>query len=107
MFERVCSTDDVWEGELLWFPVGQRKVIVLNLDDGLRAYDARCPHQDQSLCDASLDGAVLTCPAHRWQFDVRTGAGINPTGCRLRAYALKCEGEDVFVDVSQTVDEAA
>jgi toluene monooxygenase system ferredoxin subunit len=107
VFERVCTTDDVWEGELMPFDVAGRRIILVNLDQRLRAFDATCPHQEQSLCDGSLEGYVLTCPAHQWQFDVRTGQGVNPTGCRLKSYALKVEALDVFVDIQQAVDEAA
>lgn len=103
MFERVCATDDVWEGELISFDVTSRKIILINVDEQFRAYDAQCPHQDQSLCDGKLDGNVLTCPAHLWEFDVTTGHGINPTGCKLRGYALKLENDDVYVDVEQPI----
>jgi toluene monooxygenase system ferredoxin subunit len=107
VFEKVCKTDDVWEGELMPFDVGGRKLLLINLDQRFHAYDASCPHQEHSLCDGSLDGHVLTCPAHQWQFDVRTGKGVNPTGCRLKSYALKIDAEDVFVDVEQTADQEA
>lgn len=101
MFEKVCTTDDVWEGELVPFDVGPRKILLINLDDQFHAYDATCPHQDQSLCEGTLDGNILTCPAHMWQFDVTTGAGINPTGCKLKSYALRLEADDVYVDIEQ------
>lgn len=101
MFERVCTADDVWEGELMPFDVASRKIILINVNEQFHAYDANCPHQDQSLCDGSLEGVILTCPAHRWQFDVTTGQGVNPTGCELKAYALKREADDIYVDVDQ------
>jgi toluene monooxygenase system ferredoxin subunit len=107
VFERVCTTDDVWEGELMPFDVAGRKILLINLEQSLHAYDASCPHQGQSLCEGTLDGHVLTCPAHHWQFDVRTGRGVNPTSCRLKSYALRVEADDVFVDVEQWVDELA
>jgi len=107
VFERVCTTDDVWEGELMPFDVSGRKVLLINIEQGFHAYDASCPHQAHSLCEGSLDGHVLTCPAHEWKFDVRTGQGVNPTGCRLRSYALKIESDEVYVDVEQSSDELA
>jgi toluene monooxygenase system ferredoxin subunit len=107
VFERVCTTDDVWEGELMPFDVAGRKILLINLEQSFHAYDASCPHQQQSLCEGTLDGHVLTCPAHQWQFDVRTGRGVNPTDCRLRSYALKIESDEVLVDVDQSMGELA
>lgn len=102
MYTKVCSTDDVWEGELVPFDVGEKKILLINLDDSFHAYDATCPHQDQSLCEGTLDGKILTCPAHHWQFDVTTGDGVNPTGCKLKGYALRVEADEVHVDIDQT-----
>lgn len=102
-FKAICTTDDVWEGELQEFEVGEQDIIVVHTEGGeFRAFNARCPHQDQSLAEASLEGNVLTCPAHLWQFDVSTGDGVNPTGCRLHGYACKVEEDQVLVDVEST-----
>lgn len=103
MFERVCATDDVWEGELISFDLASRKIILINLEEQFHAYDSQCPHQDQSLCEGNLEGSVLTCPAHLWQFDVTTGQGVNPTGCNLKGYALKVENDEVYVDIDQPI----
>jgi len=102
MLRKVCSVDDVWDGELIPCDVGTRRIVLVNVDGDFSAFDARCPHQDQSLAEGELAGHVLTCPAHRWSFDVRSGDGINPTGCRLTMYPLRIEGEEVFVDVDAT-----
>jgi nitrite reductase/ring-hydroxylating ferredoxin subunit/alkylhydroperoxidase/carboxymuconolactone decarboxylase family protein YurZ len=39
-----------------------------------RVYDSRCPHQGTHLPALALQGTVLTCPKHAWQFDIRSGA---------------------------------
>jgi toluene monooxygenase system ferredoxin subunit len=107
VFERICTTDDVWEGELIPFEIGLRKIIVVHVDDKFLAYDARCPHQQHPLSDGTLEGNVLTCSAHRWQFDVTTGEGVNPKGCRLQPYTIKRIGSDLFLEMQQNVNETA
>jgi len=104
-YKAICAADDVWEGELQEFEVDDHDVIVVHTEDGgFRVFDAKCPHQDQSLGEASLEGVVLTCPAHLWQFDVTTGEGVNPTGCKLTAYASKVEDGQVLVDLQSEVE---
>ena len=41
--------------------------------EGWRVYDSRCPHQSTDIPHLALEGTQLTCPKHRWAFDVRTG----------------------------------
>lgn len=99
-FERVCSLDDVWEGEMQSFPVGDKEVLVVNGEGGVvRVFDAICPHQEYPLAEGTLEGSVLTCSMHLWQFDIGTGEGLNPTGCKLKTYAMKIEDNDVLVDL--------
>ena len=75
----------LWDGEMESFDVGDAEVLVVKVDGQIRAYDGICPHQSQSLVEGELDAGVLTCRAHEWQFNARTGEGINPKGtCLLR-----------------------
>ncbi len=97
-YVRACGLDDVWEGEMDVFDVGDRKVLIVHSpDQQVCAYDPVCPHQDHPLIEGELMDCVLTCSAHLWEFDVRTGLSINPKGESLKAYPVKVEGDDVLV----------
>lgn len=99
-FERLCLLDDVWEGEMQVFELGGKEILVINAEGGVvRAVEARCPHQDHPLSEGSLQGRILTCSAHLWQFDVESGVGVNPTGCKLKNYPIKVVDGEVLVDV--------
>jgi len=107
VFKAICSADDVWEGEFQDFEVDNREVIVVHVEDnGFKVFDAKCPHQDQSLAEASLEGNVLTCPAHLWQFDVSTGDGVNPSGCKLTSYPCKVVDGEVLADLQAAPETA-
>lgn len=99
-FKRVCTLDDLWEGDMQVFEVGAREVLMVNAEGGvIRAFDPICPHQEQALVEGTLEGRVLTCPAHLWQFDVESGEGVNPRGCRLSAFPVRVDGDDILVDL--------
>jgi toluene monooxygenase system ferredoxin subunit len=100
-FVPVCTLDDLWEGEMKVYEVEGRQVLMVNAEGGfVRAFDAHCPHQMASLEQGALEGLILICPAHSWEFDVTTGEGVNPLGCRLTSYPVQVEADQVFVDLA-------
>jgi len=47
-----------------------------------------------------LAGGVITCGAHLWQFDARTGKGMNPKTACLKRYPLRIVEGDICVEVA-------
>ncbi len=98
-FCKATTLDELWIGEKLGIVVGGRRVLLVNVAGEICAYEDRCRHKGVPLSEGLLEGHVLTCHAHGWQYDARTGCGINPASARLSRYAVKIEGSDVLVDV--------
>ena len=100
-FEKVCTLDDLWEGEMESFQVNGQEVLLLSMEGGdIRAYQGICPHQDILLVEGQFDGKALICRAHQWIFDAKTGVGINPGDCCLASYPVRIDNEDVLVDTA-------
>ena len=93
------TLDDLWEGETRSVTLEGREVLLCNLEGTVFAYDDSCPHLGNPLSKGRLEEQVLTCAAHEWSFDVRTGGGINPAGVCLRRYPVRLEGDRILVDV--------
>ncbi|HVZ36709.1 MAG TPA: Rieske 2Fe-2S domain-containing protein [Polyangiaceae bacterium] len=84
--------DELWEGEMLGLRVGDADVLLVNLGEGgIQAYENRCPHARARLSEGLLSAGTVRCAVHHWEFDLRTGNGINPRTCRLRRYAVRIE----------------
>lgn len=97
---RVAGTlDGLWEGEMEAVRLGTVDVLLCNVDGEVFAYEDRCPHLASPLSEGVLDGALLTCAAHEWAFDVRTGGGVNPASTCLRRYPVRLDGEQIFVGI--------
>ncbi len=85
----VADVDEIPPGGRKLVEVGDRKVVVFNVEGEFFALLDRCPHQGGSLCagvltgfvasdepgqyDYSRPGEFIRCPWHGWHFDVRTG----------------------------------
>ena len=100
-FHRVCDVDDLWRGEIAVHEVGQTRVLLVHTDSGtVRAVQLACPHQRFPMSDGSLEGDVLTCARHLWQFNVVTGAGVNPTHAQIALYPVKIDGGKIYVSLA-------
>ncbi|MBI2701697.1 MULTISPECIES: Rieske 2Fe-2S domain-containing protein [Mycobacterium] len=98
----VATLDDLWEGEVAEFEVGDRPILLAHLRSGeIRAYDGLCPHAGFPLVDGEVENDVLTCSAHSWEFDLATGAGVNPANCRLHSHPVRLDGDQITVSLTE------
>jgi toluene monooxygenase system ferredoxin subunit len=98
-FERVATTEDLWSGEMVGLEVDGRRILLVNIDDCIYAHLDACPHQDSRLSEGTLTDGILRCARHHWEFDVCSGAGVNPQNARLTSLPVKIEGYDILVDM--------
>jgi toluene monooxygenase system ferredoxin subunit len=96
----VMPVRDLWVGELVGVVVAGVKVLVLNADGKVRAFEDRCPHLSSPLSEGVLDEGVLKCSTHLWAFDCLTGAGINPQSGGLRTYPVRVQDGMIQVGVT-------
>jgi toluene monooxygenase system ferredoxin subunit len=99
-YRRALAEGELWPGEMLGLVIDGVKVLLVNLDGTIHAFEDRCAHQAALLSKGRLEGNVLTCGVHHWCYDVRTGTGVNPESARLRRLTTKLENGEIFVDVS-------
>jgi toluene monooxygenase system protein E len=99
-FRPTITATELWDGDMIARRVDGQNVLLVRLNGIVYAYENRCAHQGVALSEGRLDGHVLTCRAHHWQYDVRVGNGINPATACLRRFAVKVEDGTVFVDVN-------
>jgi nitrite reductase (NADH) small subunit len=99
-FVLAAKTGDVPPGTIREFQVDGKAVALANVDGRFHAINGVCLHHGGPLGDGPLEGAVVTCPWHGWQYDVQTGkVAQNPT-VGVECYAVEVRGNEVFVNVS-------
>jgi len=77
-------------------------------DEGVAVYamEDACPHAGFPLSEGELAGCVISCHAHGWPFDVRTGFDPdNADGFPIPCFAVRVDGDQVFVDLEARINE--
>lgn len=99
-FRRAMALDDLWEGEMQACRLGAQRLLLLKLEGVVHAYEDRCAHQGVPLSEGELRDGVLTCRAHHWQYDARSGRGVNPASVCLKAVPVRVEDDSILVDAA-------
>jgi toluene monooxygenase system ferredoxin subunit len=99
-FLTVGSLDDLWSGEMMAVSVEGQHILLVNFDDVVHAYADACPHMRTRLSQGLLQGRVLTCATHQWQFDAGTGRGINPEAVCLEEFPVRVENGEILVELT-------
>jgi nitrite reductase/ring-hydroxylating ferredoxin subunit len=93
------TLDDLWEGEVRGVNLGGVDVVLCNVDGELFAYEDRCPHLANPLSHGVLNHNTLRCAAHEWEFDARTGQGVNPQAARLKPFPVRVDDDRIFIQI--------
>jgi toluene monooxygenase system ferredoxin subunit len=99
MLRDAAALDELRIGEMKGVVLDGRPVLLVRLEDGVRAYADRCSHQGVRLSEGRLEGNRLTCSAHEWLYDAATGRGINPVSASLVAYRSEVRAGRIYVEV--------
>ena len=98
---RVCDAADLAGrlgviARLSDLPIGP--VAVYHVGGKVCAVQDVCPHAGARLSEGELSGAVITCPKHGSQFDVRSGERVRgPADLGITTYRVEIDGGQVFL----------
>ena len=85
----VAAAAQVGDGEAARLDCDGRGLFVYREGDAYRVYDSRCPHQVTNIPHLALEGLELTCPKHKWAFDLTTGACVKKGTLPLKRFDAK------------------
>ena len=96
-FVAVARVEELPPGTLKAVRAGDDEIALAHCNGGIYAVQAHCLHLEGPLAEGHLEGCVLTCPWHGWQYDVRTGENEFDLAIKLRTYDVQVEGGEIRV----------
>jgi len=98
-FTKVLDLTELEKGQCKAVEVNGKTIALFNVDGTIYALDNTCLHQGGPLGEGILQGDIVSCPWHMWEYNVRTGENIGSSSLRVATYAVKVEGNDIKVAV--------
>ncbi|MDP6932494.1 MAG: Rieske 2Fe-2S domain-containing protein [Myxococcota bacterium] len=96
-YEVVLHKDALAPGNITEIIIAGQAIAVANVDGDFHALSNTCLHAGGALGDGDMDGSLVTCPLHGWQFDVATGACITNPDVSIQNYDVQIEKTAVCV----------
>ncbi len=99
-FAPALKVADLSEGSMRSVEIGGIRILVSNIGGQVHAVDGTCTHEEADLGLGFMIEERVVCPLHLSQFDLRTGAVLNPPATApLRRFNVKIEDGTIFVEV--------
>ncbi len=86
---------------------GEATVLFVRDADGVRAFQAKCPHYGAPLAKGAICGGKIYCPWHKAAFGVADGALLQPPALEgLKRYPVRLEGDAAIATMEVIVADA-
>ncbi len=76
-----------------------RLLAVFNADGDFYVIDNTCLHRGGPLGEGILDGTVVTCPWHGWEYDIASGQHTLNPAIKVNTYRVNLRDGEVRVEL--------
>ena len=80
---------------------GGLDVALFRRGDEFFAIGNECAHKGGNLCDGHVEGDIVTCPLHGWEFDLRSGACMTIPGESVPRFVVTVEDGAIYLEESE------
>ena len=94
-WNEIGKVDEIKEGQVIYKTAASRNLFIYRNKDSYKVYDSHCAHRSEDIKPDALDGLKLTCPRHKWEYDMATGQCAEH-GHGLRMFAVKVDNNTIF-----------
>jgi len=100
-FMPLVQLDRCPAGTGVFVAAGGHELAVFRLGDPDRVVviDNACPHSSGNLAAGSVEGNVVTCPLHKWKFDLDRGVCTHSDLARVTQYRTEIRDAVIWADL--------
>jgi thiamine pyrophosphate-dependent acetolactate synthase large subunit-like protein/nitrite reductase/ring-hydroxylating ferredoxin subunit len=99
LWVKVADLDDLPDSRVRTATAGSRTIALTRCGGRYGALDNRCPHQGGPLGEGSIEGGMLRCPWHGYDYDPLTGQPPAGFTDAPRSYPVEVRDDGIYVCV--------
>jgi len=100
-FVTIAACESLANGDCRRVQVEDKEIALFRVDDTFYAIENECSHYGAPLCDGWVDGHVVTCPWHAWQFDVTNGRCMTVPDYDVASFPIRIEDGAVQIQIPE------
>jgi nitrite reductase/ring-hydroxylating ferredoxin subunit len=104
VWHRIADADEIEDGRVRTVQAGHRSVALTRIGDRYGALDNRCPHQGGPLGEGSIEGGLLRCPWHGYDYGPLTGIPPPPFSDAPACFPVEVRDDGVYVGVAAELE---
>lgn len=97
VWRKALSPGELVEGRVKAVTCGVHTLCMTHHQGRYAALDNRCPHQGGPLGEGSIEGGLLRCPWHGWDFDPLTGKPPGGFDDGVETYPVEQRADGIYV----------
>jgi NAD(P)H-dependent nitrite reductase small subunit len=98
-FIKIACCADIPEGTGKVVEAGDRVLALFQANGQFYAIENACKHRGGPLAEGEVYGTRVVCPWHGWEYDFSTGCNVDEPSMKVRCFAVRVEGDDIFVEI--------
>lgn len=96
---KVAQVSDLSPGQGKVVQADGQEIALFNANGTFYAIHNTCLHRGGPLGEGELEGTVVTCPWHGWQYDVTSGVNVRDSAVKVASFDVQVQGSDVLVEL--------
>lgn len=98
--ERMIAREDLTLNKMAEVEVNGKKILLVNYQDNVKAFQPHCPHQGASLVKGQVKQGFIVCPVHQRMYSFETGKHNFTSECLKTYTAIEKDGY-IFIDTDE------
>jgi len=98
-FLKVANLSELPAGSAKAVEVAGKAVALFNVEGKIYALDNTCRHRGGPLGEGFVEGDIVTCPWHGWQYKIPSGECLDDASIKVAAYPVQVENGEIRVEL--------